>query len=85
MKKAKTDKGWAGHKLFGHTYKDRDIRTAEDKRQDAILERLENKKLKPLKHKRSDKIAPSVTYGDALDAAALEMAREIDKEVLRNL
>ena len=43
MKKAKTDKGWAGKKLFGHEYYQRDIRTAEDKRQDKILEELERK------------------------------------------
>ena len=49
MKKAKTDKGWAGHKLFGYTYNDRDIRDHEDKRQDAILESLEKK---PKKRKR---------------------------------
>jgi hypothetical protein len=51
MKKAKTDKGWAGHKLFGHTYNDRDIRDHEDKRQDAILESLEKKTKKKKKRK----------------------------------
>ena len=47
MKKAKTDKGWAGHKLFGYTYSERDIRTNEDKYQDAVLENLEKKTKKP--------------------------------------
>jgi len=54
MKKAKTDKGWAGHKLFGYTYNDRDIRTNEDKYQDAVLENLE-KKIKPKKSKKVKK------------------------------
>lgn len=44
MKKAKTDKGWAGHKLFGIMYNDRDIRTREDKYQDAVVEALEKRK-----------------------------------------
>lgn len=43
MKKAKTDKGWAGHKLFGYTFSERDIRTPEDKYQDKVLENLEKK------------------------------------------
>jgi hypothetical protein len=43
MKKAKTDKGWAGHKLFGYAYNDRDIRTNEDKYHDAVLANLEKK------------------------------------------
>ena len=43
MRKAKTDKGWAGKKLFDQHYYQRDIRTAEDKRQDKILEELERK------------------------------------------
>ena len=41
MKKAKTDKGWAGHKLFGYTYNERDISSPEDKYQDKVLENLE--------------------------------------------
>jgi hypothetical protein len=49
MKKAKTDKGWAGHKLFGYTYSDRDIRTNEDKYQDAVLDNLENRAKKSKK------------------------------------
>jgi len=51
MKKAKTDKGWAGHKLFGYTYSERDIRTNEDKYQDAVLDNLEKKTKKPKKKK----------------------------------
>jgi len=43
MRKAKTDKGWAGHKLFGYTYNDPDIRTNEDKYQDKVLANLEEK------------------------------------------
>ncbi len=49
MVKARTDKGWAGHKLFGYTYNDRDIRTNEDKYQDAVLENLEKKVKNPRK------------------------------------
>lgn len=41
MKKAKTDKGWAGHKLFQYSYREKDIDTYEDKKQDRILEKLE--------------------------------------------
>lgn len=41
MKKAKTDKGWAGHKLYQYTHYNKDIRTPEDKYQDKVLERLE--------------------------------------------
>lgn len=56
MKKAKTDKGWAGHKLFGYSYREKDIDSYEDKKQDRILEKLEEahaksrKRLK-VKHK----------------------------------
>jgi hypothetical protein len=53
MKKAKTDKGWAGHKLFGYTYSDRDIRTNEDKYQDAVLDNLEKKAKKPKRKKNA--------------------------------
>lgn len=52
MKKAKTDKGWAGHKLFGYTYNDRDIRTKEDKYQDVVLENLEKKSKKQKKPRK---------------------------------
>ena len=41
MKKAKTDKGWAGHKLFQYSYREKDIDTYEDKRQNKLLEQLE--------------------------------------------
>jgi hypothetical protein len=55
MKKAKTDKGWAGHKLFGYTYNERDIRSPEDKYQDKVLENLEanTKRLKRKKKKEA--------------------------------
>lgn len=43
MKKAKTDKGWAGHKLYQYTHYNKDIRTPEDKYQDAVLKKLEEK------------------------------------------
>lgn len=43
MRKTKTEKTWSGHKLFGHTYKEKDIRTNEDKYQDAVLANLEKK------------------------------------------
>jgi hypothetical protein len=36
----------------------------------------------PFKIDRDAQLAPGVTYGDALDAAALEIAKEIDKEVI---
>ena len=39
----------------------------------------------PFKIDRDAQLAPGVTYGDALDAAAMELAKEIDKEVLANL
>jgi hypothetical protein len=52
MKRAKTDKGWAGHKLFGYTYNDRDIRNNEDKYQDAVLDNLE-KSAKKTKRKKA--------------------------------
>ncbi len=58
MKKAKTDKGWAGHKLFGHTYHETDIRTNEDKYQDAVLANLEKEaatKKKPKRKKAKNK------------------------------
>lgn len=68
MKKAKTDKGWAGHKLFGHTYKDRDIRTHEDKYQDAVLERLENDaRTKGKRKKKADPKTSEATGRDAED------------------
>jgi len=51
-KKAKTDKGWAGHKLFGHTFSQRDIRTPEDKYQDAVLANLEEAAAKKPKKKK---------------------------------
>ena len=41
MKKAKTDKGWAGHKLYQYTHYNKDIDTYEDKRQNKLLEQLE--------------------------------------------
>lgn len=50
MKKAKTDKGWAGHKLFGYQYHAPDIRTNEDKYQDKALENLEKKAKKRKKN-----------------------------------
>jgi len=43
MKKAKTDKGWAGHKLYKYTHYNRDISTREDRYQDAVLANLEKK------------------------------------------
>ena len=43
MKKAKTDKGWAGHKLYQYSHYNKDIDTYEDKRQNAILKKLEEK------------------------------------------
>jgi len=43
MKKAKTDKGWAGHKLFNVKYYDRDIRSSEDIYQDAAVEAIEKR------------------------------------------
>jgi hypothetical protein len=52
MRKAKTDKGWAGHKLFGYTYTEKDISTREDKYQDAVLAKLE-KKAKTKRKKRA--------------------------------
>ena len=45
MKKAKTDKGWAGHKLFQYSYREKDIDTYEDKRQNKLLEQLEKGRL----------------------------------------
>lgn len=41
MRKAKTDKGWAGHKLYQYTHYNKDIDTYEDKRQNKLLEQLE--------------------------------------------
>ena len=52
MKKAKTDKGWAGHKLFQPSYYERDISTKEDRYQDAVLANLE-KKAKKCKKKKN--------------------------------
>lgn len=43
MKKAKTDKGWAGHKLYKYTHYNRDISSREDRYQDAVLASLEKK------------------------------------------